>query len=84
MGAKARPLQVADQDDQVTVFATGTRTDLPYWLELPVAMEIVFRDYFRESDHQDIEFARVAGLLAQVLFALVEVEFGAGRLERGR
>ena len=74
-----RLFPIPDQADELTALVTGTRIDLPYWLELPVALEIVFREYSRESDHQDIEFARTAGLLAQLMFTLVEIEFRGNR-----
>jgi hypothetical protein len=64
-------------DDTLTVIRTETRTDVPVWLELPIAMEILNREFLRESDHQDIEFAGLAKMIANLLFNLVGVFFNA-------
>lgn len=53
------------------VIHTGTRTDLPTWLELPVALEVAARDMERESNHRDLEWAARARTLSQLLFQLV-------------
>lgn len=53
------------------VIHTGTRTDVPTWLELPVALEVAAREMERESNHRDLEWASRARQLSQLLFQLV-------------
>lgn len=64
-------------DDTITVIRTETRTDVPVWLELPIAFEILSREFLRESDHQDTELATICKLTATVLFNLVGVTINA-------
>ena len=60
-----------DCDSNLTFIRTETRDDLPYWLELPVALEVTARLLIRESPNQDIEFANQAKRLATLLFTLL-------------
>lgn len=55
----------------VAIVHTETRIDLPAWLEMPVAFEILRREFIRESDHKDAEFAAACGQLSDLLFLLV-------------
>lgn len=64
----------------VSVIRVDARTDVPVWLELPLALEIVSRELSRESDHQDTKFAAGAAQLGRLLFSMLDVEFG-GRAE---
>ena len=53
------------------VIHTGTRTDVPTWLELPVALEVAAREMERESPHRDLEWAQAAHNMASLLFEMV-------------
>lgn len=55
----------------ILVIHTGTRTDLPTWLELPVALEVAAREMERESSHRDLEWSKQARELSGLLFAMV-------------
>lgn len=55
----------------ILVVHTGTRTDIPVWLELPVALEVAAREMERESSHRDLEWAQQARQLSGLLFAMV-------------
>lgn len=55
----------------ILVVHTGTRTDIPVWLELPVALEVAAREMERESSHRDLEWAKQARELSGLLFAMV-------------
>jgi hypothetical protein len=68
-----RLVPIPAQNDTLTIIRTETRTNLPVWLELPVALEILHREYQRESDHQDVAFAEHAHLMSVALFTLVGV-----------
>jgi hypothetical protein len=59
--------------DTITMLRKESRTDIPTWLELPLALEIVSREFQRESDHQDIVFAELSHQLATILFQFVGV-----------
>ena len=64
------------QDDEVVVIRTSTRETVPIWIELPLAFEILAREFQRESDHQDIAFAQRSRQMALLLFQLVGVNVG--------
>lgn len=64
-------------DDTLTVIRTETRTDVPVWLELPIALEILSREFLRESDHQDIEFSSLSKQIATISFNMVGVYLNA-------
>ena len=57
-----------------TVLACYTRYSetLPFWLELPVTFELLSREFRRESEHKDFNYAQVASKLAQVLFKMLQ------------
>lgn len=65
-----------NNSDIITIIRTETRTDVPSWLELPLAFEILSREFMRESDHQDTEMATVCKGAANLLFNLVGVTLG--------
>lgn len=69
-------------DDQLTVIRTETRTDVPVWLELPIALEILSREYLRESDHQDVEFSGISKTLATIFLNLAGVYLNAQEKQR--
>ena len=58
----------------VTLIKTETREDLPYWLELPVALMVLHREFIRESNHQDVDFAKLAFELGKLFMGLVKVD----------
>lgn len=49
------------------IINSETRNDVPVYLELPLALMILEREYTRESDHQDLAFAGASGTLAKML-----------------
>lgn len=55
----------------VAVVHTERRDDLPLWLELPVAFDVLAREFARESDHRDPAFAEVARRLAATMYQMV-------------
>jgi len=55
----------------VVVLMTELRIDLPAWLEMPVAWEILAREFARESDHMDLTFAKIARQLSQKMLKMV-------------
>lgn len=55
----------------LAVIATEARRDLPAWLELPVALELVGREFSRESAHRDTVFAGACAELASRLLDVV-------------
>lgn len=58
-------------DGNLTFFYTDNVTDVPLWDELWVALEVLSREFARESDHLDLTFAQTAQTLAVVLRQLV-------------
>lgn len=63
-----------DINDTLQVINVQYRTDLPSWLEMPIALEVLYREYIRESNHQDIEFAKLCRKMAKLWFTLVDIE----------
>ena len=61
------------ESDTLTVLFTQYQTDVPSWLELPIALEVLHREYARESNHQDIDFAMLCRQLANMWFSLVGI-----------
>lgn len=69
-----RLLPIPSKPDILSTIRTEYREDVPVWLELPIAFEIMSREFFRESDHQDLTLAIAAAGAATILFDLVGVE----------
>lgn len=53
------------------VARTRTADDVPAWLEWPVAFEVLAREYMRESNHRDPEFATLCRQVSLVLLRMV-------------
>lgn len=68
-----RLVPVPSAPETVTIVRTDARDDLPVWLELPVALEVLGREMARESDHQDVKFAAASSQLGRILFQLMGV-----------
>ena len=55
----------------LAVVATESRPSYPEWLNLPLALLILEREFLRESDHRDPAFAGAAGQFGRLLLAMV-------------
>lgn len=66
-----RPLGLDYPDYAAAVLHTEFRQDLPVWLELPVALDVAAREFSRDSDHRDLEFANITKQIAEFLYAMV-------------
>lgn len=69
-----RLIPVPSKPDTLSTIRTEYREDVPVWLELPIAFEIMSREFFRESDHQDLTLAIAAAGAATILFDLLGME----------
>jgi hypothetical protein len=69
-----RLVPTPDANDTITVIRTEFREDVPVWLELPIAFEILHREFMRESDHQDLEYSGFCKNMSVLLFQLVGVK----------
>lgn len=65
------PLGLDFPEYAVVVVQTETREVLPEWLEFPIAFEILAREFARESDHVDHEFAKACKSIADILMRMV-------------
>lgn len=54
------------------VIHTETRNDVPEYLEMPLALRILAREFARESDHMDLALAASAGQLAVLLLEMMK------------
>lgn len=50
------------------VIQSENRTDALPYLDIPIALKYLYREYMRESDHQDMSFAMLCGKLGDFLF----------------
>lgn len=55
----------------IVLMNTETRDDVPVYLELPLALLIIEREFTRESDHRDLDFAQIAGDFGRWLLSLI-------------
>ena len=53
------------------VIHTEKRENVPAWLEMIVALQILVYEYGRESNHRDTQFAAACGTLGQMLRGMV-------------
>jgi hypothetical protein len=65
------PLGLDFPEYSVVVLMTEIRIDLPTWLEMPVAWEVLSREFARESDHTDAAFAKIARQISQNMLKMV-------------
>lgn len=65
------PFSGAFPDGNVMFIYTNNVTDVPAWDELWVTLEVLSREFSRESDHHDPLFAKTAMQFAQVVRVLV-------------
>lgn len=68
--------------DTLKIIRTEFRDDVPVWLELPIAFEVMSREFGRESDHQDLAFAEATAKVALLMFQLLGVEFSGATTVR--
>ena len=55
----------------VVMLATQFLQDLPSWLELPLILGMLAREYILESPHQDIAFAQGCAQVSQLLMSML-------------
>ena len=65
------PMGLDFPEYSVAIIHTEKVEDLPTWLELPVAFEILFREFSRQSDHQDPTFAVTCKQIAELMFQMI-------------
>lgn len=58
-------------DRAISVVMGVKRDDLPAWLDVPLALAVLSREFERESDHRDTVFAQACRTLGDQLLALV-------------
>ena len=56
----------------VLLLHTEIRTELPDWMDLPVAFEVLAREYGHESNHRDDELSDFCAQFAQVLWSMIQ------------
>jgi hypothetical protein len=65
------PLGLDFPEYAICIVHTEQREVLPKWLEMPVAFAILSREFARESDHKDAQFADSCKALAEMLMKMV-------------
>lgn len=55
----------------IAYFVTEIRTDVPEYMEMALAWRVLNREYERESNHRDDDFAAFSKQISDVLFAMV-------------
>lgn len=66
-----RPYPTPDSDGTLTIFHTQIQVAVPQWLELPIAFEILSREYGRESNHRDDTFSQLCSQVSGLLLKMV-------------
>lgn len=66
------PLGRDFRDGAITEMYSETRTTLPNYLDLPIALKIIEREFSRESDHQHSVFAAAAGKIGDLMLKMVD------------
>jgi hypothetical protein len=67
----AAPLGIDYPIDCLVVLHSEIRADLPPWMDLPMALGVLSREFARDSPHMDEPFAKACQDAAQLLFAMV-------------
>ena len=65
------PFGVDHPVDAIAVIHSVSKSDLPTWLDLPLALSLLGREFARDSDHRNAEFASACQGLGKVLFEMV-------------
>ena len=55
----------------VGIIHTQIREDRDNWLDIPITLRVLEKEFTQESDHQDLEFARQAKQLADLFFGVI-------------
>lgn len=53
------------------VLHTDYRTELPPWMDLPIAFAVLWREFSRDSDHKDAMFAQACKTLGDLAYGMV-------------
>lgn len=61
------PTPTSSGDDGTVIYTETREDDLEDWLALPVAFDILYREFVRPSAHQDITFAEASQQCATLL-----------------
>lgn len=70
-----RLVPIPDFADNLTIIRTEFRQDVPEWMEIAIAFEVLSREFSRESDHQDMVFAETCRAFAGILFNMLGIEY---------
>lgn len=62
--------KMPDFAGKLTILHTEKVSEIPDWMELPVAFAILKKEFSRESSHQDFLFSDLCGQLSELLFSL--------------
>lgn len=57
--------------DTLAVLGSFPRRDMPAWLDLPLALKLLAKEYARDSPHIDLAFSEACGQLGTMLMAMV-------------
>jgi len=55
----------------VGIIHTEIREDRDNWLDIPITLRLLEKEFHRESDHQDLEFVRQCKQLADLFFGVI-------------
>lgn len=64
---------VPDYPGTLTLFHTQLQVAVPQWLELPLAYEILSREFSRESNHRDDTMAQMCEQMSTLLLSMVQL-----------
>lgn len=58
-------------DRNIVAVMAERRTNMPVWTEVPLALELVLREFLRDTTHRNAVFATAAGKMAASLLSVV-------------
>ena len=56
------------------VIHTEIRDDTPDWMDLPIALQIMAKEYAQESRHHDLQLAQVAKQMSETLLRIINAK----------
>ena len=67
------PFGIDHPVDAVAVIHSVAKSDLPVWLDLPLALLLIGREFGRDSDHRNPEFAQACQAIGKALLDMVAI-----------
>lgn len=71
-------------DYAVGAIHTEMRDDTPDWMDLPIALQILSKEFAQESRHKDLEAAKAAKIMSETLLSVINASEDLHSLRPGK